>query len=87
MNKNYLAVIKKKRQELKINKSEMSEKLGVSVSMYGKYEEGESKLDVDKFIEICEILELSWSNFEESNNKKEEIIENLSIILKKLKDL
>ena len=87
MNKNYLTVIKKKRQELKINKSEMSEKLGVSVSMYGKYEEGESKLDVDKFIEICEILGLSWSNFEESNNKKEEIIENLSIILKKLQDL
>ncbi len=87
MNRNYLEIIKKRRKELDINKSEMSEKLGVSVSMYGKYEDGESKLDVEKFIDICEILQLDWSNFEGTSNKKEEIMNDIIKVLEKFKNL
>ena len=87
MNRNYLDIIKNRRKDLKINKSEMSEKLGVSVSMYGKYEDGESKLDMEKFIEICEILNLNWVNFQEENNKKDEIINDIMKVLDKFRNL
>ncbi len=87
MNRNYLDIIKNRRKDLKINKSEMSEKLGVSVSMYGKYEDGESKLDMEKFIEICEILNLDWVNFQEENNKKDEIINDIMKVLDKFRNL
>ena len=88
MYREYLTIIKNRRLELKLSKSEMSEKLNISISMYGKYEEGESKLDIDRFIQVCEILGLDWIDFQNgSNEKKQEIISDFEKLLNRLKNL
>ena len=56
----------------------MGEKLGIDTVNYGRIERGKSKLSLERFIKICEILEVSPGDL--LNSEKEEVIEYLKKI-------
>lgn len=88
MNKeDFLSVIKAKREELRYSQAEISEKLGITQSQYGKLESGRSEISLEKFIEVCNILDLKINDFDNknlANDNKEEIIRKIKDLLNKL---
>ncbi len=56
----------------------MAEKLGIDTVNYGRIERGKSKLSLERFIRICEILEVSPTDL--LNNEKNGIIDYLKKI-------
>ncbi len=56
----------------------MAEKLDIDTVNYGRIERGISKLTLDRFLKICEILEVSPE--EVLNDEKNEIIKHLEKI-------
>lgn len=55
----FLERIKKIRKKKGYSQKYMAEKLNLSVSGYGKIETGENILSVERFLNICRILEIS----------------------------
>ncbi len=85
-----LDIIRNTRKVKNLTQQEMCEKLGVSRSQYSSLESGNSEITLDKFILICEILELNMSDFETKSTEsviKEKIKVELLGLLKKIKDL
>ncbi len=66
--KYYLTNIKKRRLELGLNQEQVSEKLHCNYSTYGKMENGQIALTVDRLLEISKILNISI--FDLLNDKK-----------------
>ncbi len=58
----------------------MAEKLGIDTVNYGRIERGKSKLTLDRFLKICEILQVSPNEL--LNDENNEIIEFLKKIYK-----
>ena len=56
----------------------MAEKLGIDTVNYGRIERGKSKLTLERFLKICEILQVSPTEL--LNNEKDEIIKYLKKI-------
>lgn len=52
-----LLKIKKKRLEQGYSQECMAHQLGITSSTYGKIERGETKLDIDRFKQIADVLE------------------------------
>lgn len=55
----FLERIKKIRKKKGYSQKDMADKLNLSVSGYGKIETGENILSVDRFLNICRILEIN----------------------------
>ncbi len=56
----------------------MAEKLGIDTVNYGRIERGKSKLTLDRFLKICEILQVSPAEL--LNDNQNEIISYLKKI-------
>ncbi len=56
----------------------MADKLGIDTVNYGRIERGQSKLTIDRFLRICEILDVKPIDL--LNNEKSEIIKYLKRI-------
>ncbi len=83
----FLDVIKSKREILKCSQAEMAGKLGIQQSQYGKLENGKSEITLEKFVEVCNILDLKISDFDNENLEdahKEEIINKIKNLLNDL---
>lgn len=57
-----LGNIKAKRKKNKIGQKEIANKLNISVSAYVKIENGEITLSIERFLEICRILDVKSYN-------------------------
>lgn len=57
--KQFLALLKKIRQEKGLRQAELAEKLGVPQSFVSKYEAGDRRLDLLELRQICLILGVS----------------------------
>ena len=55
--------LKKIRSKHRINQSEMADQLGIKRSRLGSYEEGRAMPDIYTFLKICEVYELSITEF------------------------
>lgn len=55
----YIEKIKELRKLRNITQVEMSKELGLSESAYGLYETGRRQMDIDAFVQICKILNVS----------------------------
>lgn len=51
--------IKEERKRKRISQSVMAKKLNISHTAYGKLENGQTKLSISRFFEICQLLELN----------------------------
>ncbi len=83
----FLEVIKSKREVLKYSQAEIAAKLGIQQSQYGKLENGKSEMTLEKFVEICNILNLKISDFDNEKlgeSHKEEIINKIKNLLNDL---
>ena len=58
----------------------MAEKLGIDTVNYGRIERGKSKLTLDRFLKICDILQVSPTEL--LNDNQNEIISYLKKIYK-----
>jgi transcriptional regulator with XRE-family HTH domain len=81
----FLEIIKANREQLKLSQNELAQRLAITQSQYGKLESGKSEMTLEKFVEICNLLNLKIEDFiREQPNKREEtikkIIELLNII-------
>lgn len=59
---NVLKKIKEKRKEKGFNQTDMAEKLSINVSTYSKIEQNIISLSIERFLEICRILEINSYN-------------------------
>lgn len=59
---NVLKKIKEKRKEKGFNQTDMAEKLSINVSTYSKIEQNIISLSIERFLEICRILEIKSYN-------------------------
>jgi transcriptional regulator with XRE-family HTH domain len=91
MSKDYLlSQIRDKRKELGLSHEDVSSILDVSVSQYYKLESGKSEISLEKLISLCDFLDLELKIQQkkiETNEKLKPIIDDLSNIINKLKDL
>ena len=91
MSKDYLlSQIRDKRKELGLSHEDVSSILDVSVSQYYKLESGKSEISLEKLISLCDFLDLALKIQQkkiETNEKLKPIIDDLSNIINKLKDL
>lgn len=55
----YIQKIKKLRLENNITQVELSEKLGLSPSAYGLYETYQRQMDIDTFVKICKLFDVT----------------------------
>ncbi len=55
----YIEKIKELRKSKNITQVEMSKKLGLSESAYGLYETRQRQMDIETFVLICKILDVS----------------------------
>ena len=55
----YIERIKEIRKAKKITQVDMSKKLGLSESTYGLYETRQRQMDIDTFVKICKLLDVS----------------------------
>lgn len=55
----YMDKIKKLRLEHNLTQTELSLKLGLSKSAYGLYETRKRQMDIETFIQICKIFNVS----------------------------
>ena len=87
MNKdNFLTIIKNKRESLRLSQTELANKLEITQSQYGKLESGKSQITLEQFIQICEILGLSWESFREDKQEEKNIlIDDIQKLLNRLK--
>jgi transcriptional regulator with XRE-family HTH domain len=60
--KQFLALLKKIRQEKGLRQVELAEKLGVPQSFVSKYEAGDRRLDLLELRQVCLILGISLAN-------------------------
>ncbi len=71
----------------------IAEKLGIDAVNYGRIERGQARLTLDRFLKICEILEIEPAEFFETGANYEiieylkKIYETEKLILKTLKSL
>lgn len=59
---NVLKNIKRLRKAKKLNQDDMAKKLNITTSTYQKIEQGLITLSIDRFLEICRILEIDSYN-------------------------
>ena len=77
---NVLKKIKEKRKEKGFNQTEMAEKLSINVSTYSKIEQNIISLSIERFLEICRILEIkSYNDLLPAVN--DEIVEEIEKVL------
>lgn len=55
--------LKEIRYKHRINQSQMAEQLGIKRSRLGSYEEGRAMPDIYTFLKICEVYQLSITEF------------------------
>jgi len=53
--------LRKSRELRGLTQKEVANKLGITHSGYSKYERGERKIDIDRWIELCKILNVPWN--------------------------
>ncbi len=85
-----LDIIKDKRKSVNLTQQEIAEKLDISRSQYVNIENGNSEMSLDKFLKLCEMLDLEMNNFEEkksNEDKKDMLYKELLKFADKLKDL
>lgn len=59
-------VLSEKVNKWGISKSEISRRLGISSDLVARSLAGKRKIDANEFLALCEILELDFSDFHES---------------------
>ena len=85
-----LDIIKDKRKSVNLTQQEIAEKLDISRSQYVNIENGNSEMSLDKFLKLCEMLNLEMNNFEEKKSneaKKDMLYKEFLKFADKLKDL
>jgi len=55
----YIEKIKELRKKKNITQVEMSKKLGLSESAYGLYETRQRQMEIETFVRICKILDVT----------------------------
>lgn len=53
-----LDLIRQKRTDLELGQSDLARKLGISTSNYRKIESGQVRLCMDRYLEICAVMEI-----------------------------
>lgn len=56
MDERISAFLKKTREDKGLSRAEMAQLLGLSVSVYGRYERSESRMTVPRLIHLCELM-------------------------------
>lgn len=64
----YIEKIKELRKNKNITQVEMSKRLGLSESAYGLYETKQRQMDINTFVEICKILNVTPNELLGFNN-------------------
>jgi transcriptional regulator with XRE-family HTH domain len=85
-----LDIIKDKRKSVNLTQQEIAEKLDISRSQYVNIENGNSEMSLDKFLKLCEMLDLEMNSFEEKKSneaKKDKLYQEFLKFAEKLKDL
>lgn len=85
-----LDIIRDKRKNANLTQQEIADKLSISRTQYANIENGNSEMSLDKFLKLCEMLNLEMNSFEKNNQnevRKNNLYQEILKMADKIKDL